>query len=72
MVVKVFINTGTMGSVCVCPFKEVCPRKRHDLCQQRQQRGELRVVTPGCVDEENGSYVTVRLRNSISNCNYVI
>ena len=37
------------------------------LCQQRQQRGELRVVTPGCMNEENGSYVTARLRNSTSN-----
>ena len=55
----------------MCGFKEVRPRKRHNLCQQGQQRGELRVVTRGCINDENGSYVTVRLRNSINNkyCN---
>ena len=36
------------------------------------REGELRVVTRGCVDEKNGSYVTVRLRNSIDNCNYIV
>ena len=47
--VKVLMNTGTMGSCMSVSIKEVRPRKRHNLCQQRQQRGGVTSSYPGGV-----------------------
>ncbi len=56
------------GMVCECVrIRKCAPGNDTTSVNKDSREGELRVVTPGYLDKKNGSYVTVRLRNSISN-----
>ena len=58
------------GMCCVRAYIRKCaPGNDTTSVNKDNREGELRVITRGCIDKKNGSYVTVQLRNSMSNYN---
>ena len=72
----VLINTGTMVK-----YEKKCAPGNNTTKDDKNDRkgiyeyhpgGVNESITPGVWTAENGSYVTVRLRNSIDNYHYII